>query len=242
MKIGFLTSNHLPEARGGTEQVTAALEREFGARGVEVVVITSSDVPDSPIEHAVEQHEGVVVHRLYKRLDEWDNTGFVRPRLIGLVRELLERERPDVLHVHSTAALGTGCVAVARELGIPIVWTFHDLWTTCARYFRLPSPGVVCPSAADRLPCAECVDRELRVGRETVARAIAERDRRIAADLALAAVCTAPSHTAARLVRECTPYPGAIEVVPHGILRVPAPGDRVAARLAGEPLRVGTFG
>lgn len=242
MKVCFLTSNHLPEGRGGTEQVVAALEREFRDRDVETVAITSSDVPDSTADLHSTEHDGIVVHRVYKRLDEWDNSGFVRPRLLGIVRELLGRERPDLVHVHSTSALGTGCAGIARDLGMPVVWTFHDLWSTCARYFRLPQPGITCPDGVDRAPCVDCVDRELAVGAEVVQQALAERDRRVRADLAVASRCTAPSATTARLVAEHTPYDGSIEVVPHGLLRVPDAGHRSAGPRPGAPLRVGTFG
>ncbi|MCA8976913.1 MAG: glycosyltransferase [Planctomycetes bacterium] len=242
MKVCFLCSNHLPEARGGTEQVTEALEQEYRRRGVEVVVIASSDVPDPDGTVALERWRGTPVHRIHKRRDEWDNSGFVRPRLLGIVRELLGRERPDVLHVHSTAALGTGCVAIAHELGIPIVWTFHDLWTTCARYFRLPLPGIRCPAGPALEACVDCIDLEVGAGRVRVEAALLERGRRVRADLELAAVCTAPSRATARTVRDCVPYARPIHVVPHGLLRTVHAEERTAGPRPGSPLRVGSFG
>lgn len=242
MKVCFLTSNHLPEARGGTEQVTAALESAFQELGVETFVITSSDTVHSGTDVGREEHAGVAVHRIFKHLDEWDHQGCVRPRILGIVRALLEAQRPDVVHVHSTAALGTGCVPIARELGIPVVMTFHDLWTTCARYFRLPMPGITCPQGTDRAPCVGCVDSQINVGRARVAEALAERDERIAHDLGLATVCTAPSATTARIVRECAPCPAAIEVIPHGLLQAVAAAERSRPLRPGERLRVGTFG
>jgi glycosyltransferase involved in cell wall biosynthesis len=242
VKVCFLCSNHLPEARGGTEQVTAALEREFRARGVEVVVITGSDVPHAGTDRIVQEHEGTRVHRLFKLADEWDHQGFVRPRILAIVRDLFGRELPDLVHVHSTAALGTGCSAIAQEIGIPVVMTFHDLWATCARYFRLPQAGVTCPTGTDRTACVRCVDAELRVGAARVRIALAERDRRVAQDLACVAVATAPSSATARTVRECAPFPRAIEVVPHGLLRVPPPELRSSGRRPGRPVRIGTFG
>jgi glycosyltransferase involved in cell wall biosynthesis len=242
VKVCFVTGNWPPEAWGGTEQVVVGLARELRARGVEVVGISGSDIPHAGVDERREEHTGVVVHRVFKLPDEWDHQGFVRPRILALLRDRLRQERPDVLHVHSTSSLGVGVTALARDLGIPAVMTFHDLWVTCARYFRLPHGGVQCPQGVDRTPCVTCIDDGVRIGAASVARALAERDRVLRAEVALAAACTAPSHTAARFVSECLPYAGDIVVIPHGLVRDVAAADRAAPPLAGETLRVGTFG
>jgi len=247
MKVCFVTSNYPPEAVGGTEQVVTALARELRGHGVEVVAISSSDVPHGSAEAGAddvreEEHEGVVVHRIFKRPGEWDRQGFVRPRLLALVRRLLERERPDVVHVHSMASLGAGVTSIAHELRLPVVMTFHDLWVTCARYFRIPAGGVSCPTGTDRTPCVTCVNDALQTDRAQVEQALAERDRVLRDEVAKVRICTAPSATAARFVRDCLPYAGDIEVIPHGVLRPVPAGDRAVAPAADERLRIGTFG
>ena len=242
MKVCFVTANHPPEAWGGTEHVVVALARELRSRGVEVVVISGSDLPHSGVDVAREEHAGVRVHRVFKHPDEWDRQGFVRPRIHDLVRDILRSERPAVLHVHSTASLGVGITALARELGLPSVMTFHDLWVTCARYFRVPAGGVTCPSGVDRTPCVTCVNDGLQTDPAFVERGLAERDRLVRGEVALAAVCTAPSRTTAAFVRDCLPYTGPIEVIPHGLLWPVDPSERTGAPRENQPLRVGTFG
>ena len=242
MKVCFVTANFPPEACGGTEQVVAALLRELGARGVELSVVSGSDRAHEGVDVLDERHDGVPVARLPRRPEEHDRHGFVRPRLLALVKEQLERARPDVVHVHAFSALGLGIGALCRELSLPMVCTFHDLWTTCARFFRLPAEGVTCPDGADRGACVVCVDRALQAGEDFVARALAERDRLVRDELAQAALCTAPSVTAARFVQRCVPHDGRVEVVPHGLLREVPASHRVAAPEPGRPLRVGTFG
>jgi glycosyltransferase involved in cell wall biosynthesis len=242
VKVCFLTANHPPEARGGTEQVVVALSRELRARGVSVFVISGSDEPHSGDDVRVEDHDGVPVHRVFKLPDEWDVQTFVRPRILALVRGLLAREEPDVLHVHSTASLGVGITALACESGVPVVMTFHDLWVTCARYFRLPVAGVTCPTGVDRTPCITCVAQDVGLPPERVRRGLAERDRVLRAEVMAATICTAPSATAAKFVRECLPYAGRVEVIPHGVLRTVPVEERAAPPGRGEVLRVGTFG
>lgn len=242
MKACFLVANHPPEAWGGTEQVVVALARELRGRGVEVVVVSGTDVPHAGVDVLREEFAGVAVHRVPKLPDEWDRQGFVRPRIHGLVRAVLQEERPDVLHVHSSASLGLGLAPLARGLGVPVVATFHDLWSTCARYFRLPIAGVTCPTGAGREPCVRCIGADVGLPSDAVRAALAERDRLVRAEVAAATALTAPSATAARVVRDCLPCDQPIEVVPHGLLRPVAAADRAAPPQPGERLRVGTFG
>jgi O-antigen biosynthesis protein len=242
VKVCFVTANWPPEARGGTEQVVTALARELRAAGVEVTAISGSDEPHAGIDVDVTRPDGVLVHRLRRLPGEHDRHGFERPRLLGLLRMLLRQHAPDLVHVHSFAGLGTGIVPLARELGLPSVITFHDLWVTCARFFRLPAGGVQCPSGTDRRACVTCVNDALQTDPAFVEKALAARDRSVRADVAAAALCTAPSATAAAFVRDCLPYAGPIEVIPHGLL-LPIAAAQLAPRpQPGERLRIGTFG
>lgn len=245
MKIVFLTSNFPPETFAGTEMVAATLARSLRQRGHAVVVAASSSRPFFGDERHDEEWDGTRVHRFYKRLDEWDTQGHRRPRLLDLWRDLLRHERPDAVHVHSLASWGTGCVEVARELGIRTVLSFHDVWVTCPRYFRLPpeGSGIVCPTGADRGPCAPCVNLSLRVpDLPPVVAAIAARDAAVGAEVALADALTAPSRTAARMVREHLPTGRSIAVIPHGVLHPVPEAERGVPPAPDEPLRVGTFG
>ncbi len=242
MKVCFVTANWPPEARGGTEQVVTALARELRAADVEVTAISGSDEPHAGIDVDITRPDGVLVHRLRRLPGEYDRHGFERPRLLGLLRMLLRQHAPDLVHVHSFAGLGTGIVPLAHELGLPSVVTFHDLWVTCARFFRLPVGGVQCPTGTDRRACVTCVNDALQTDPAAVAGALAARDRLVRADVAAAAMCTAPSATAAAFVRDCLPYAGPIEVIPHGLLQPIAAARRSSGPRPGERLRIGTFG
>ena len=242
MKVCFVTANFPPEACGGTEQVVSALLRELVDRGLEVSVVSGSDRAHDGADVVSESYEGARVARLPRKRDEHDRHGFVRARLLGLVRDQLLAARPDVVHVHAFSALGVGVGELCRDLGVPMVCTFHDLWTTCARFFRLPAGGVSCPEGASRDACVTCIDADLQAGRDFIGRSLRERDRLVREELARAAVCTAPSRTAASFVQRCVPYDGEIEVVPHGLLCAVPADHRVAPPDPARRLRVGTFG
>ncbi|MFK7743339.1 MAG: glycosyltransferase [Planctomycetota bacterium] len=242
-----MTANFPPEASGGTEQVVWALLRELRARGVGVAVVSGSDLPASDVDASAadvvrEQHDGIAVTRLRRRVDEHDQHGFVRPRLLAEVGRVLDGFAPDVVHVHSFAALGFGVAALCQERSLPMVVTCHDLWLTCARYFRVPVGGVACPDGTDREACITCIHDATLMDPARIAAGLHERDRLVREELRAARHVTAPSRTAANLVAAHAPYAGEIEVIPHGLLAaVPAPQNAIAKAVDGV-VRVGTFG
>jgi glycosyltransferase involved in cell wall biosynthesis len=242
-KIALMTSNYPPEILAGTEMVVVALARALRDAGIEVVVLTTSEIVHNGTDLSREEYDGVPVLRVFKKLDEWDQHGLHRPRLLRLVRELLAEQRPDLIHVHSLAGWGGRQLGQAQELGIPSVLTFHDAWVTCARYFRLPPDGITCPTGDDRAECAKCVNLELRRDDlDVVATAIRVRDHDIRTEVAAASLLTAPSETCARMVQEHLPWGGGIEVIGHGLLRDVDESMRSKPPAEGERLRVGSFG
>jgi glycosyltransferase involved in cell wall biosynthesis len=244
VKVCFITANYPPEANGGTEQVVAALARELASHSVEVAAISGSDERREDVGDDVreEQHEGVAITRLFRGRGERDQDGYERPRILALVRKSLTELQPDIVHVHSFAGLSLGISAICRELQIPVAVTFHDMWVTCARYFRLPMAGVTCPTNQDHAACVTCVHEGVNADVSFVQQAVDRRDELLREELAIASVCTAPSQTAAGFVRDCVPFSGTIEIVPHGLLRPVAREHAADAPKAGEPLRIGTFG
>jgi glycosyltransferase involved in cell wall biosynthesis len=242
VKLAFLCGNFPPEVRAGTEMVALALARELRSAGHEVVVLCTSDIVHDGTDVRRETFDGIPVYRLFKKLDEWDGGGLHRPRVLALASAILREERPELLHVHSFASFGSGLLAAAAALGIPSVLTFHDVWVTCPRYFRLPPQGVTCPTGAGREPCAACVNLELKhPDVAVIAEALRQRDRDVRAEVAAASAWTAPSATAAEMVRAHLPLAQTIEVVPHGSLES-SPLARAAAPAPGERLRIGSFG
>lgn len=244
MKVCFLTANYPPEAQGGTEQVVVALARELASHSVEVSVITGSDVrrEDVDVDVREEQHDGVTVARVFRDATESDRGYFKRPRILDVIRQRLEAVAPDVVHVHAFAGLSLGITTLCRQMQLPVVVSFHDMWTTCARYFRLPAAGITCPTDDHREVCVKCINASLRADPEYIRERLERRSYLIRTELQAAQACTAPSRTAAALVRTSVPLESEVEVIPHGLLRPVASADRAASPTASEPLRVGTFG
>jgi 1,2-diacylglycerol 3-alpha-glucosyltransferase len=57
------------------------------------------------------------------------------------IRFLVQEYKPDIIHTHHPFLLGASALKVAKELGIPIVFTHHTLYE--AYVHHVPLPGVI---------------------------------------------------------------------------------------------------
>jgi glycosyltransferase involved in cell wall biosynthesis len=143
VKVCFITSLYPPIARGGAEQVVHREARMLKKAGHDVVVITAEDVrKDGSIEPRMSVEGGVRVWRYYplnfffygeigkhsflSRVlwHLWDLWGYPSS---NVVKKLLEKERPDVVHTQNLKGIGFGVPSVVRRLGLRHVHTLHDV-------------------------------------------------------------------------------------------------------------------
>lgn len=121
--------------RAGEDDAVAAEITLLRARGHRVVVYTrdNAEIARWPLARKL----GLVVGAFYQR-------GVMRE-----VRALVERERPDVAHVHNVfPLLSPGIVMALWKAGVPVVYTAHNFRTVCANglLFR------------DGRPCHACLE------------------------------------------------------------------------------------
>ena len=101
MKILHLVHNFPPEFRGGTEIYLQALCKLQQDAGKDVSVLAGSEKRDWRDDFLEEVHEGIRVLR-FLRLPQGEGftADFYLERFEGLLCDLLERERFDLVHVH----------------------------------------------------------------------------------------------------------------------------------------------
>jgi glycosyltransferase involved in cell wall biosynthesis len=126
---------------------TLELAREMQRRGHRVTVLART--PGEPGDDDFSLHEGEFeglrvwrwVHRLeHRRLSE----SYEQPRAVSAFREVLSRERPDIVHFQHLIHTSIGLVHEAREQGLPTVMHCHDYWALCARVQLIRPNGVRC--------------------------------------------------------------------------------------------------
>jgi glycosyltransferase involved in cell wall biosynthesis len=140
MRIAMVSEHASPLAAlggvdaGGQNVHVAALAAALARRGDAVVVHTRRDDPSLPRQ--VPLRWGVTVDHI----DAGPPTEVPKDALLAhmpaFAAELRERwaaERPDVVHAHFWMS-GLAALAAARDLGIPVVQTFHALGTVKRRH------------------------------------------------------------------------------------------------------------
>ncbi|ABC82188.1 glycosyltransferase family 4 protein [Anaeromyxobacter dehalogenans] len=123
MKIGVVTEYYYPSV-GGIQEHVHHFAREARRLGHTVRIVTSA-MPDLGAEPGAPQPD---VIRLGRSLPAYTNGGFGRVTgglgVRGALREVLARERFDVVHVHAPLTPVLPLLAIHHATG-PLVGTFH---------------------------------------------------------------------------------------------------------------------
>lgn len=150
MKICMVNSLYPPYRVGGAEVSVQLSAKEVLAAGHDVAVVSLQ--PD-PRSYSLTNQDGVRVHRLGLRNLYWpfgrENEGRIAHggALLGKplwhtfdsynrtmarrVGEVLDAERPDVLHTNNLAGVSVAAWRAAAEAGIAVVHTIRDYYLMC---------------------------------------------------------------------------------------------------------------
>ncbi len=147
-----------PQRGGGAATAALRLCQGLAARGIEVVAVTTQDERQP---HTVTQ-DGIRTHafrprNLYWVADKsrqpwpkkvvWQLIDIWNPQVYRHLRAIIQRERPDVVHVHKMRGLSPAVwSAAAAEQCVPIVHTCHD--------YEVVSPEGLLDSAVGRMALA----------------------------------------------------------------------------------------
>ena len=248
MRLLVLTQSFAPVFEGGTERVARAQARALAAAGHAVRVVGAV----APERAGTFEVDGLPVHLIAEEPPAGALDALVaqrlwleRPARRDAVLALAAEHGPfDAVHVQHFASLSLGLVPHFAGVGARVVVSLHDLFATCARFFRdPPDPAVTCPVPGAELdPCARCIAPEAGpLAPDALLAAVEERARRMRAELDAAHALVAPSAVHARRLEALLGYPeGRVHVVPNGLVgELPA---RPAPSPARAPLRVLHFG
>jgi glycosyltransferase involved in cell wall biosynthesis len=154
MKICLISNLYPPNVLGGAEVSVKKVSEELVKRGHEVIVITTH-FNDKKIEiingvkiyqidplniYAIYDHPNktVLLKPLWHIIDLWN------PYDDAIIKKILKRENPDIVHIHNFKGLSISSFAPAKSLNIPIVFTAHDYSLICMRANLLNSSGEIC--------------------------------------------------------------------------------------------------
>jgi glycosyltransferase involved in cell wall biosynthesis len=154
MKTLHVAYGFPPDPPGGTELYVQALCYELERLGIQSVVAA----PGSRDEAYT--HAGVAVRRFAHAGDDLDLAsvyGGEDPRAATAFQRILDEERPDVLHQHAlTSACSARLIRLAKDRGIPIVFTYHTATVSCQRGTLLEWGRQPCDGRTSVARCTPC--------------------------------------------------------------------------------------
>lgn len=161
MRVLQVIHDYLPLHAAGSEIYTANLCRALKGAGHEVAVFTCEVDRAAPQWSLRErEHEGVpvfegVYNRIYADVSEhWDD-----PQMGPVFADVLDRWRPDLLHVQGLQFVGgVSALRAAAARRLPVVMTLHEYWWLCPRaglMYDLAGRACTVATPAD---CSRCVD------------------------------------------------------------------------------------
>jgi glycosyltransferase involved in cell wall biosynthesis len=163
-KILIVTHGFPPTERGGTEIYSYSLARALSEKGIEVIIFTRMTEPLAGKDNGAEGYvrrdsEGL---RVYKAIDSSNNMReFLNPYVARAFRDIVEKEKPDLIHFQHLVFLSAELPEMAAAYGIPCVMTFHDYWFLCPKVQLLDKENRICEGPFDGANCAFCFDPPL---------------------------------------------------------------------------------
>ena len=132
-RILHILDHSLPLHSGYTFR-TSAILRHQRALGWHTSQLTSARQGGSGGEHLVDDWH---FYRTRELASWWTRLPFLRQVgvVVGLsrrLRQVAQRERPDVLHAHSPGLNALAALRVGRTLGIPVVYEIRAFWEDAA--------------------------------------------------------------------------------------------------------------
>ena len=140
MRVLAVVPLYPPHHLGGYEVVCRGVMERFAQAGHEVLVLTSeTQLPD---REAADDSGPVSVDRALRGWWDWETHGSLNASLPTrvaterhnqrVVRDTLERFRPDVVSVWSLVYMSFSIVTIVERAGVPVVVSLGDDWITYA--------------------------------------------------------------------------------------------------------------
>lgn len=159
MKISTIIYSYSPYTCGGADIYAEQISKHLAQRGHESVVITTRPYSGmNSLKPLLEYRDKVKIYRFYplnlyflpnpprstylraiwSLIDTWN------PHSYYVVKSILAREKPDVVHLHSPVSLSLSMFSAVKSLKLPLILTVHDYHLLCKRTFLLHGNGDLC--------------------------------------------------------------------------------------------------
>lgn len=128
LKIVLITNNYTPYSSGIVSSIDATTT-ELMRNGHQPFIITLDFLGDSHDDPPHVKRIHCPIKFRYKK-----NPMAVPFRAKQQLLQLMRKLKPDIVHLHHPFLLGATGLACARQLGIPVVFTYHTMYEKYAHY------------------------------------------------------------------------------------------------------------
>lgn len=156
MKICHISTFYPPLVFGGAEIYVQRISENLSRHGHEVVVITTTSTVS--VKPSIEEKNGVKIYRIhplniYGIYNTLSKPNIIKPIWYGIdllnihsyiiLKNILKKEDPDVVHVHNFKGFSFAFDAV-KSLNLPLIFTMHDYFLECFKENLFRSSYTIC--------------------------------------------------------------------------------------------------
>lgn len=160
MKILQVSHGLPPKENAGVELYTFYVSKALADLHHQVHIFCREEDPKKEeFSSSEEERNGLKVTRVVNNLTRipdprvyYDNHFFDQT-----FSRILKQERPDLVHFQHFIALSAHLLRLAKEEGIPVVFTLHDFFILCHRIHLLKEDNRLCPGPLYGLECVSCL-------------------------------------------------------------------------------------
>lgn len=132
MRVAFVTNNYTPYAAGVVKSIDAITD-QLRAMGHEVLIIAPQF-----LNHHDDPEYVVRIPSLFRFMYKKKHMA-VSWRAQHYLKQFITKFNPDMVHVHHPFLLGYMARSIAKQMGIPVFFTYHTIYEDYVHYVPLPS-------------------------------------------------------------------------------------------------------
>jgi len=163
MKILQVLHSFMPYTSAGTEVYTYNLSKELSKRNHVYIFFRIKQLKKEEYALSHDVYKGLetyAVNHTFKRCSSFEET-YADKKIDYLFGDLLDRIKPDLVHIQHLLFLSLGMVNEIKKRGIPIVFTLNDYWLFCPRGQLIKGDLTICDGSLTG--CKECIRAQLSI-------------------------------------------------------------------------------
>lgn len=158
MRILYVVHQFLPRHIAGTELYTDTLARGMQARGHDVAILSTEAYHGIAQSTMTEKtHDGLrVFEAVHNNAFPNFEGSYLDPEKEAQFREVLDTFEPELVHFQHLHQHSIRNISIAKDRGLPVVYTLHEFWLLCVHHGWLTKPGYELCAGPEADACTRC--------------------------------------------------------------------------------------